>query len=58
MLAIVNKLGLLYKKQGKLVKQMYKRALQDYEKTLGTNNIYIYISVLNTIWAFGSFFEY
>jgi hypothetical protein len=37
---------------------MYQRALQGYEKALGTDNIITYVPALNTIWNFGSLFEH
>ena len=36
---------------------MYTRALQGYEKALGTDNVITYVPALNTIWGFGSLFE-
>jgi hypothetical protein len=36
---------------------MYQRALQDYEKAIGPDNIITYVPALNTIWGFGSVFE-
>jgi tetratricopeptide (TPR) repeat protein len=46
----VNNLGLLYADQGKLeeAEQMYQRALQDYEKTLGVDLSKTYMPALNT----------
>ncbi|KAM3066460.1 hypothetical protein ACMFMG_012045 [Clarireedia jacksonii] len=55
-----HRLGVLYDSQGKLVEaeQMYQRALQGYEKVVGTDNITTYIPALNTIWNYGSLFEH
>jgi len=57
-LSTINKLGLLYAKQGKLgeAEKMYERALQGYEKALGTN-FETYIPALNTIWGLASVLE-
>ncbi|PQE26671.1 beta transducin het-e4s protein [Rutstroemia sp. NJR-2017a BBW] len=54
-----HRIRILYKNQGKLVEaeQMYQRALQGYEKALGTDNIITYVPALNTIWNLGSLFE-
>ena len=59
MLQTVNNLGILYNKQGKLAEaeQMYQRALQGYEKALGTDNTSTYIPALNATWGLGALFE-
>jgi tetratricopeptide (TPR) repeat protein len=46
----VNNLGLLYKSLGRLdeAEEMYQRALEGYEKALGTEAVKKYISALNT----------
>ena len=51
-------LGNLYRTQGKLgeAEKMYERALQGYEKALGTN-FETYIPALNTIWGLASVLE-
>ncbi|KFY31765.1 hypothetical protein V493_00847 [Pseudogymnoascus sp. VKM F-4281 (FW-2241)] len=36
---------------------MHQRALQGYEKALGTDNISTYTPALNTLWAFASLYE-
>ena len=56
---MVNNLGVLYAKQGKLVEaeQMFQRALQGYEKALSADNIITYVPALNTMCAFGFLFE-
>ncbi|KAH8800849.1 hypothetical protein F5884DRAFT_685562, partial [Xylogone sp. PMI_703] len=55
----VNNLANLYKNQGKLVEaeQMYQRALQGFENTIGIDNTITYIPALNTVWGLGSLFE-
>jgi hypothetical protein len=52
----VHNLGALYADQGKLVEaeQMCQRALQGYERLIGTDSIITYVPALKTIWGLGS----
>ena len=51
----VGNLGNLYADQGKLVgaEKMYQRALQEYQKALGPENILRYLPALNTAYNLG-----
>jgi hypothetical protein len=58
-LAVVNNLGNLYKKQGKLVEAetMFSRALQGYEVALDPELVLSYLPALNIMFAFGGLFS-
>ncbi|KAF2261311.1 hypothetical protein CC78DRAFT_583855 [Lojkania enalia] len=55
-LSTVNNLGNLYKSLGRLddAEEMYRRALQGYEKAIKPENVPTYLPALTTMWGFAS----